>query len=405
MSTNVVIIGAGVVGLTLALRIKANSRAHKITIIEKEESIGKHSSGRNSGVLHAGIYYKPGTIKSRLCVEGARRMKEWIKERDLPLKECGKLIVPQEEHLDPQLDMLCARGKENGAVVSLIDESDIKTISPSVRSSTGRALWSPNTSVTKPITVIRQMEKELKEQGVVFMMESKGLKIRSNKNEIVMKNGESIKYDYAINCAGIYAEEIAKESGIRHEYSVMPFKGIYWDISNSSDVNVTCNVYPVPDLNVPFLGIHFTPGAGEDDLATIGPTANIALGRESYKTTEKIELIRSLETISTIARLAMNKESEFRKYVKDQSVLNFEPFMMQQAKKLMPEVKREDIKLSSKVAIRAQIFNKKTKKLENDFIFNEKNNVMHVINSISPAFTASFEMADYIIKNCKGLNM
>ena len=173
LESDVLIIGAGIVGLAIAYQLLERGISNNIVIIEKEKEIGMHSSGRNSGVLHAGIYYKPGSLKAKVCISGAKRLKSWITERKLPIFNCGKVIVPTKKKLDHMIDVLYERGLENGADVSIINKSQLKEIISIARSASGRAIWSPNTSVTKPITVIQQLEKELKSHGVKFIKNSK----------------------------------------------------------------------------------------------------------------------------------------------------------------------------------------------------------------------------------------
>ena len=159
-SCDILIIGGGMVGLSLANQLIKRRLTDKIIVLDKENKLGKHSSGRNSGVLHAGIYYKPGSLKAKVCVSGARRLKKWVKERNLPLNNCGKIIVPQKEILDSQIDELAKRGSANGADVEIWNEKQLRVCAPNVRSSTGRALWSPNTSVVKPISIINTLSSE-----------------------------------------------------------------------------------------------------------------------------------------------------------------------------------------------------------------------------------------------------
>ena len=160
-NNNILIIGAGMVGLSLAYMLQKNG-AKGITILDKENVIGRHSSGRNSGVLHAGIYYSPDSLKSHVCVNGGRRLKEWIKERNLPLKECGKLVVTQEEKLDSMLDILAKRARLNGANIEIWNDQKIRESFPGARSVSKRAIWSPDTSITDPKAILKQLHKELR---------------------------------------------------------------------------------------------------------------------------------------------------------------------------------------------------------------------------------------------------
>jgi len=397
INTDICIIGGGMVGLSLANQILEREIAKSVLIVDKENQLGLHSSGLNSGVLHAGIYYEPKSLKAKVCVEGARRLKEWVKERCLPLNECGKIIVPQDEHLDSQIDLLYKRGLENGAQVQILNDLELKKFLPLCRSSSGRALWSPNTAVVKPKVVLKKLEKELKEKGIIFKLNQKQWKINSKKRLITLANNEKINYAHLINCAGLRADEVAHKFEIGKNYKLLPFKGLYWEIKKNSEIRINTNLYPVPDLNVPFLGVHFTPSADNVPVINVGPTATPALGRENYKNLENIELIEAANNLLCLLNQYFKNEGGFRKYVHQQSLLFFKPLMLKEAKKLIPTISSSDLQLSKKVGIRPQLFNQATKKLENDFLSIEGENSTHIMNAISPAFTASFSLADFII--------
>ena len=168
LTCDVLIVGAGMVGLSLAHQLLERRVASNIIVIDKELELGIHSSGRNSGVLHAGLYYRPGSIKAKVCVGGARRLREWVRERGLPLNACGKVVVPPEPTLDGQLDLLAERGLANGAMVEFLDDSQLRELIPEPVV-LGRALWSPNTVVVQPREVVFRLEKELSERGVCFL--------------------------------------------------------------------------------------------------------------------------------------------------------------------------------------------------------------------------------------------
>ena len=397
MNTDFCIIGGGMVGLSLANQLLEKEIAQSIVIVDKEPKLGLHSSGLNSGVLHAGIYYEPNSLKAKVCVEGSRRLKQWVKERSLPLNECGKVIVPQDEHLDPQIDLLCKRGIANGARVEIWDENKLKEFSPLCRSASGRALWSPNTAVVKPKTVLNKLEKELKEKGVIFKFNQNGWEINAHKRIITLNNNEKVSYAHLINCAGLRADEVAYKFDIGLNYKLLPFKGLYWQIKSSSKIKINTNLYPVPDLNVPFLGVHFTPSADINPVINIGPTATPALGRENYYAFENLEPLSAVNNLLCLINQYFLNEGGFRKYVHQQSLLFLKPLMLKEAKKLIPSITSADLQFSKKVGIRPQLFNKKNKKLENDFLCLSGENSTHIMNAISPAFTASFALADYII--------
>lgn len=393
------ITGGGVVGLCIAYQLIKRNISNKILIFDKEQNLGMHTSGRNSGVLHAGLYYEPNTIKANVCVSGAKRLKKWIKERNLPINECGKLILPTSLDLDSQLDLLAERGIANGAKVEFWNEKKIKELVPSARCVSGRGLWSPNTCVVKPITVIKELQSELLISGVQFLNSSMEWDVYAKENKIVFSNGDFYYFDKFINTAGLQADKVAHKFGIAKEYTLIPFKGVYYQIKDESNLKIKTNLYPVPDLNLPFLGVHFTPSADKDPYITIGPTASLAFGRENYRGLEEVNPIMTLQNLSILASQYLNDRGGFRKYAKEQAFLSMPNPFLKAAKELLPELVKEDIRLSEKVGIRAQLFNKKTLNLENDFICLKGENSLHILNSISPAFTASFSLADFIIDN------
>jgi len=395
---DILITGAGCVGLSLAIQLRKKFPDLSIAVLEKENSCGQHSSGRNSGVLHSGIYYPPNSLKAKVCIPGGRRLKEWIIEHKLPLLKAGKLVVPHKVELDSQIDMLRDRAIKNGAEVEILDSNQISDICKEVRSTSGRALWSPNTSVTSPKKVVEKMYKLLLEQDVCFYFGAKDWRVGSNEKEINISQYDKISFGYMFNCCGLYADKVAHMFNIGTEYRMVPFKGIYWQLQGEISKQIKTNIYPVPDLNVPFLGVHFTPSAAENNVVSIGPTAVLALGRENYNGIESINPLEAIKNIATISNQYISNSGGFRKYVHDQAFLSIKPLMMKDAKMLIPSLKDKNVIPSKKVGIRAQLYNETTKLLENDFISMNGPSSTHVLNAVSPAFTASFELADLILK-------
>ena len=397
MNCDVAILGGGMVGLCLAYQLLERKEASKIVIIEKEKALGLHSSGRNSGVLHAGLYYKPDSLKAKVCVSGAKRLREWIEERRLPINICGKVIVPQDLELDNQLDELYKRGINNGASVEIWDEKQLKDFVPEAYTSSGRALWSPNTSVVKPKEVLKQLSNELMQRGVKILTSQKGWNVSLKEKQLQLSKGENINYAHLINATGLFADRVAHEFGVGEEFSLLPFKGLYWSIKKDCPIKLKTNVYPVPDLNVPFLGVHFTPSADEDPIVNIGPTATPAFGRENYRAFDELEPLSAFSNLFLLANQYINNSGGFRRYVHEQSPLCLKPFLIKAAQKLIPKIRLKHIKLSNKVGIRSQLYNKNTGKLEDDFLCLDGPSSTHVMNAISPAFTASFALADLIL--------
>lgn len=390
----IVILGGGMVGLSIAHQLRKRNK--RIYIIDKEYQIGLHTSGRNSGVIHAGLYYKPDSIKAKVCVEGGKRLKAWINNKGLNLNKCGKVIVPQKKELDGQLEILEERGKLNGASVNLISEGSLNKLIPGARTATGRALWSPDTAVINSKEVLLALKEELVDNGVTFLLGEDNYKIDTEKNMVKLKEC-TVNYDYIYNCTGLHADRTAHKLGIGKDYEIMPFKGLYWKIKDKSKLMVKRNLYPVPDLSMPFLGVHFTPNYN-NSVVNIGPTATPTMGRENYRGLEKVEPILTIKNFSRMALQYAQNKNRFRNYAHNQSILAIKKFMLRSAQELIPSIQAEDVEISHKCGIRPQLYNIKKGRLEDDFIYEQTKNSFHVLNSISPAFTASFELADKIIK-------
>ena len=398
---DIVIIGGGCVALFLAHQLVEKYSSLKIAIIEKEATLGKHSSGRNSGVLHAGIYYKPYTQKAKVCVQGSKRLKEWCYRQNINVKECGKLVVPQEERLDKQIDILAERAASNGAEVEIINELKLQQLFPGSTTATNRALWSPYTSVVNPKDVIDVLHKDLCMKGVKFFLNETNWEVSPQEQLISLTKGQQLRYGHIFNCAGLFADKVANKFLIGKDYSLIPFKGIYWEFKTEEVIHVPCNLYPVPDLELPFLGVHITPSASSHKIAYVGPTATPALGRENYEGLEKLDIPLSINNFLLLAEQYVKDKGKFRMYTKEQLLLFFKPIMLRELKKLVPDINGASIVKSTKVGIRSQLFNKKTKQLEDDFICISKAASTHILNAISPAFTSSFEFADLIINHSK----
>ena len=396
-SCDVLILGGGMVGLSIAHQLLERSITSSVTILDKETELGLHSSGRNSGVLHAGLYYKPGSLKAKVCVEGARRLRSWVEERGLPLNLCGKVIVPQRADLDAQLDELAERGRANGAVVEFWDSDQLRDLIPQARTASGRALWSPNTAVVKPKCVVHRLRQDLVDRGVKFRQAEQNFETLPMQNQLHLRDGSQLNYGHLFNCTGLQADRVARAFGVGNHYKLLPFKGLYWQLKKSCPFQPQTNLYPVPDLSVPFLGIHFTPSADETPVVSIGPTATFAFGRENYQGIKAIEPGMTAENIGLLMRQYLTNCGGFRRYVHEQAFLALPPLLIRAAQELIPAIQPEHIKLSKKVGIRSQLYNKQTRQLEDDFLCLQGRNSTHVLNAISPAFTASFALADVII--------
>lgn len=391
LSCHTLIIGAGITGLTIARELISKG-VDDIVILEKEATLGAHASGRNSGVLHAGIYYSPGTYKARFCVEGNRLLREYCWENELSLNENGKIIVTDDSRVDDLLE-LKRRADQSGATSQIIERADLLEFEPYALPSE-KALYSPNTAVFNPKQILASLRSELERSGKVNF-EFGELYTALSGSSVAITSQNKIKFENFINAAGSFADKVAHSFGLGTEYKVLPFKGTYKKITKQRDFLVRGNIYPVPDLRNPFLGVHFTRGYDGD--VYIGPTAIPAFGREEYGIFDNL----SAESISILARDAVLffTNPGFRSAAQNETMKYFKRYMFEEAKKLVPELKIEDIQDSSKVGIRPQLVDWNTKEMVMDFIVIKDGDSTHILNAISPAFTCSMAFAKHVVED------
>ena len=395
ITTDILIIGSGMVGLSVAWQLLEKNPSISITVIEKESEIGKHSSGRNSGVLHAGIYYPPGSLKAKVCVNGARRLRTWCEEEGLPVFACGKVITPQKTVLDSQLDLLLERGRSNGAMVDIIDQQQFNELVPEGRTSTGRALWSPNTCVVKPILVVQRLKERLVQRGVRFIMAEDRWTLSGEKNQIILSDQTKLSYSHLFNCAGLQADRVSHRFGVGMQYTMLPFRGGYYQLKRGIPLQFSANLYPVPDLEVPFLGVHVTPSI--DGITYLGPTATPALGRENYQGLKGMEPSMVLGFLGNMTRQVV-ADKKMRRYVREQAFDWLPHRFLAAARAIVPKLESRHIERSAKSGIRPQLYDRQKNELVQDFVMLSAADSTHIVNAISPAFTASFELADHILE-------
>ena len=250
-----VVVGGGIVGLTTALEITCR-RMGSVAVFEKETVLGMHSSGRNSGVIHAGIYYTPGSLKAHLCVSGAKRLWDYAEEKKLPHQRIGKVIVTTREDQLSILNDLSQRAKANGVRVELLDEKGLNAIEPHART-VGKALYSPDTAVIDPKTVLKALAEDITRLGGHVFYDSKVLHIDAAERQMVT-NCDVFQYGHLVNAAGLDADSLAHRMGVGLKYRILPFKGAYKKIAPNSPAQFRGLVYPTPDPQLPFLGVHIT---------------------------------------------------------------------------------------------------------------------------------------------------
>jgi (S)-2-hydroxyglutarate dehydrogenase len=388
-----VIVGAGIMGLAIARELRKRNPASSIALLEKEEALGKHASGRNSGVLHSGIYYPAGSLKAKLCAEGAREMAAYCEEHRLPLKRSGKVILPVEKDQDSQIEILLSRATANGARAYVIDQDELSKIEPFAVSCTGRALHSPDTALVNPLEILNHLEQSLQSTGVSFFKNTRVEQINVQ-NLLLKTNQGEFSYGYLFNTAGVFADVIAKQFGIAQKYSILPFRGSYYQLSEKSKIRINSLIYPVPDLRVPFLGVHFMRTM--DDHTYMGPSATPALGRENYKHLDGISLIEATSIAKFIGQQYL-KAPGFRRLVRQEARRLLKRNFAKDAQKMVPQIREEDLVSCNKAGIRAQLLDLEKQELVMDFLVEHAENSTHILNAVSPGFTSSLRFARYVL--------
>ena len=383
------IIGAGITGLSLAWRFKQQYPDCAVTVLDKEPQVAMHASGRNSGVLHAGFYYSSNSLKARLCRDGNAQMQDFCREHELKLNACGKLVVTRDQSELPGLQKLFQQGLRNGVDVRLIDEAEMREIEPNAMTHE-RALYSPNTATVDPIQVCQFMRQELEAKGVVFAL---GTAYTGRRKRTVMTNNGVYEPGRLVNAAGLYADKIAGDYGFGGNYTLLPFKGLYLGYEGDPAM-LTRHIYPVPDPRQPFLGVHYTRTV--DGRLKIGPTAIPAFWRENYHGTDNFKLREMLEVLWYEGCLLLTNRFGFRQLALQETKKYWRPGFARQAAHLT-RTPPERFGSFLKPGIRAQLLDKRSLELVQDFVIEGDAYSTHVLNAVSPAFTCSLAFADHLM--------
>ncbi len=387
-----VIVGAGILGLTAAFELKERLPESRILILEKEEKPGLHASGRNSGVLHSGIYYSTDTLKSRICAAGARLMRAFSAEYGIACEPCGKVIIATCENDLAGIERMMQNARQNQIRAELLEEKEVRQIEPHARPYR-YGIYTPDTARIDSHQVIEKLVALLAGKGVQFEYGAEARAIRPSFKE-VQTSKEQFGFGYLVNCAGAHADKIAKTFGLAQDLALLPFKGIYYKLREERKHLVRGNIYPVPDLAMPFLGIHLSRVISGD--VYVGPTAVPAMGRENYGILEGIDWQESFGILGRLLQMYGADRHSFRRLVHREILHYLKPYFLAAARRLVPELEAEDLEPSDKVGIRPQLIRKKDKKMEMDFVIEQTKDSLHVLNAISPAFTSSFAFAELI---------
>ncbi|HBA89000.1 MAG TPA: L-2-hydroxyglutarate oxidase [Geobacter sp.] len=386
----ILIVGAGIIGLTIARELVRTGHGD-IVIIEKEPELGVHASGRNSGVLHAGIYYSPDSLKAKSCLNGNFLMRAYCKEKGLPLLENGKVIVTRTAAELPVLDELMRRATANGAKVEMIDERRLAEIEPNART-VERALFSHYTAVVDPKAVLKSLKEDLESSGRVKIQLGCRLTGLKGSCRAQTSRGE-IEFKRFVNAAGAFCDKVAGLFGIAGKYRLIPFKGVYRLLRKDAPYTVNSSIYPVPDIRNPFLGVHFTRSV--HGHVYLGPTAIPALGRENYGILSGIDSDAFAIAYEDLVLFLANRQ--FRSVALTEPVKYLPSFFYRDAARLVKKLSPDDLVHASKVGIRPQLVDWETKEMVMDFLVLADGDSLHVLNPISPAFTSSMDLAQEIV--------
>ncbi len=383
------VIGGGVIGLSIARELRRRQTNAHILLIEKESSCGAHASGRNSGVLHAGFYYSPDSLKAKFTRLGNEQLTAYCEEKQITLNKCGKLVVAKDSGDLKSLDELIRRGQANGIELHELTDIEAKEIEPRVKTYQ-RALFSPRTSTVNPLHVMDAIQQDALRESIQLHFNTAYL---GRDGRQVRTNQDRIEAGYVVNAAGLYADKIAMDYGFSEKYRILPFKGLYL-YSNEPPGSIRTNIYPVPDLRNPFLGVHFTITA--DGKAKIGPTAIPAFWRENYEGFSNFKMTELIEVAGRGLGLLTGAQFDYRRLAVEEISKYSRSKMVSLASVLAEGVDEKNYQKWGRPGIRAQLLDITKRKLEMDFVLEGDGRSMHVLNAVSPAFTCSLPFASYV---------
>jgi L-2-hydroxyglutarate oxidase LhgO len=394
---DLLVVGGGIVGIATALEWKRRDPASRVVVLEKEPAVARHASGRNSGVLHAGLYYAPGSLKARFARDGNARLTEYCEARALPIRRCGKLLVATTPAEQATLETLLERGRAAGVSLEAVDQKTVQELEPGARVQ-GWALFSPTTSSVDPEAVVRALAADARAAGVEIRLAEAFLSWRE-RDRVVETTGGRWAVGFVLNAAGAHADRVARAFGFGGGYRIMPFMGRY--LRAREPVPVSRHIYPVPDLRYPFLGVHVTVAV--DGTAWLGPTATPVLGREHYGAFD-VGVSEAAVTAARLARLlASPHNSGLRRLAVREVKLRTKGALVRRAARLVDGLPGPRAWEHGRPGIRAQLVDTRRWKLEDDFVYEADGGSCHVLNAVSPAFTCALPLAEHLADSIEGI--
>lgn len=386
MKADVAVIGGGIVGLATAYHLSKNHPEIKVVVIEKEDRVAKHQTGNNSGVIHSGIYYKPGSLKATNCIRGYQMLLDFCKEHNINYELCGKVIVATDESELPGLRSLYDRGRENGLEgLQLLNKKELNEIEPHLNGIQGVKV--PQTGIINYKEVCNKLVELIEAAGGEIVLNTKVKTIETTKDQVqIITNNNSVEAKVLVNCAGLYSDKVARMQLDKTDTKIIPFRGEYYELTKDAEHLVKHLIYPVPDPAFPFLGVHFTRMIGGGIEA--GPNAVFAFKREGYHRTD-VNLKELFESL-----MWPGFQKVMWKYWKTGMGEMYRSFskkaFTKALQRLIPEVKEEHL-VPAPAGVRAQACDRDGGLLD-DFKIIEEKRAIHVVNAPSPAATSSLSI-------------
>lgn len=389
MTYDLIIIGAGIVGLSTGMHLLQNNPNLKLLVLDKEEDVARHQTGNNSGVIHAGVYYSPGSLKAKFCFEGNKLTKDFCSNWDIPIDPCGKLLVATNEIEMQRMNNLWERTKENGLERYWLDASELKEKEPNI-SGLG-AIHVPSSAIVDYNEISKKMAQIITQMGGEIKFNAEVLNIIESTSSVLIETSDrTFKSNYLISCAGLMADKIVKLLGVEPDFKICPFRGEYFTLKNESCNIVNHLIYPIPDPSLPFLGVHLTKMI--DGSTTVGPNAVLAFKREGYKKTDFSfsDFIEILKHSGTRRLLYNNLKPGIRELRNSL----FKSWYLKEVNKYAPSVKIEDLE-DYPSGVRAQAVSPDGKMID-DFKFVHTRKTINVCNAPSPAATSAIPIGKHI---------
>jgi len=392
---DVIIAGAGIIGLAIARSLLSQELKLKVLIIEKEHSLGAHSSGRNSGVLHAGFYYSPDSLKAKFCRDGNIEIRKLAERHSIPVRNVGKVVVARNKEEFLRLEGLYKRGQENGVQLEFLAAEDLVNFEPLAKTH-GAFLWSPTTGVSDPLKIIVALADEVLAMGGEIRF---GDAIEVNENQRLCICGEVLITKHFVNASGSQSDRIAHMFNLGLDYSMIPFMGVYRAVP-ATEFPLRSLVYPVPHPLNPFLGVHFT--LTSDNKVKIGPTAIPILGREQYEITKGWVLSDIQSSLLGLSSMLRHGAHDLPSLIRSEWPKVFEKNLISESSQLVPSVREVKGWHRKPPGIRSQLIHMPSGKLEQDFIINEDSTSTHILNAVSPGWTSALPLGKYISERILG---